>query len=84
MLFHDKVAVRARIVDANDYVIDLGSSDGRTVIAARQNAPRVRSAPNKIPIGFNCRSEKPPKRDLANGRNSSTRIFLTAIYRQPS
>ena len=57
----DKMLDMAKVTP-KDYVIDLGSGDGRTVITAAKRGAR-RSASNTIQTWSSCRSATPPKRE---------------------
>ena len=62
----DKMLNMAKVTP-NDYVIDLGSGDGRTVITAANAAPR-RSASNTTPTWSSCRSGTLPRPASATRR----------------
>ena len=56
----DKMLDMAKVTP-KDYVIDLGSGDGRTVITAAKRAPKL-LASNTIRTWWNCRSEPLPRK----------------------
>jgi protein-L-isoaspartate O-methyltransferase len=69
-------------VTEKDYVIDLGSGDGRTVIAAAKMGARalgIEYNPDMVEIS----KKKAEEAGVSMKRSSSRRIFLSMISRKP-
>ena len=77
----DKMLDMAKVTP-KDYVIDLGSGDGRTVITAAKRGSKalgIEYNPDMVELS----KQRPPKKASAIRRVSSKPIFSRAIFPRP-